>query len=271
MIQVTKLDELLRDEQKNEFYKNSNIVFVGEDGVGKEYLAKEIHGLRKNKDQFVQIDLEVEPALQTKQVRLLVDQTPQSFLQNAKLHTFFFRRLDKLEQHLLLQLAEFLRRARFYLSEQKPNFLELGLLASVEDTEFNHSNKILDNILSEFFIFEVKIPSLRNRKDELIGIARKLTSVCCQKNKKNVLGFTTETENILANYDWPGNLNELQSVLEGACLLNNGGKLITPEVLPPRITVDTVNSRKSISFFDEKKNRTNQKCRNLTACCSYYS
>ena len=84
--------------------------------------------------------------------------------------------------------------------------------------------------------FQLHIPPLRERRDDILPLARHFISLFSAKYfKKNVKGLTEEAEKALCAYDWPGNVRELRNILERCVVLENMDTL-TIEYLPVEMT-----------------------------------
>jgi transcriptional regulator with PAS, ATPase and Fis domain len=83
-------------------------------------------------------------------------------------------------------------------------------------------------------VIYIKVPPLRERKESIPFMARHFLKIFSERNKKNVQEISEETLNILMNYSWPGNVREMQNVIEGAVSLCEKD-IITPEDLPPQV------------------------------------
>ena len=81
-------------------------------------------------------------------------------------------------------------------------------------------------------VFPIQIPALRERRDDILPIARYFLS----KFAPGSLGFSPRVAHILENYDWPGNVRELANAVERAGILA-GKQKIRFEHLPPALTV----------------------------------
>ncbi len=67
--------------------------------------------------------------------------------------------------------------------------------------------------------FEIKVPSLRDRRDDILLFARHFLKQANADLKKSVLGFEPEVEAVFFDYNWPGNLREMKNVIKRATLL----------------------------------------------------
>jgi transcriptional regulator with PAS, ATPase and Fis domain len=76
-------------------------------------------------------------------------------------------------------------------------------------------------------VFEIHLPSLRERIGDIPRLAEELIAVLNQKHECRVTDIAPEVATIFANHDWPGNVRELRNVLERAVILAGAGTITT--------------------------------------------
>ena len=76
-------------------------------------------------------------------------------------------------------------------------------------------------------VFPITVPSLRERPEDILPLARQFLSELLPRFDKNIEGFSRDAENHLLGYSWPGNVRELKNVIERALILERG-PLIQP-------------------------------------------
>ena len=101
-----------------------------------------------------------------------------------------------------------------------------NLLAAVEAGKFRED---LYHRLNEF---EIIIPPLRHRKEDILIFASHFLQQTNAELQKSVIGLTKEVEELLLRYEWPGNIRELKNVIRRACLITDDGTYITKSALP---------------------------------------
>jgi len=90
---------------------------------------------------------------------------------------------------------------------------------------FVTDNKFSENLYFRFKAFELSVPPLRNRKNDIIPLAKSFISYFNEKFGHHVQGINPEIEQKLQNYDWPGNYYELRLLIEHAVLLTRKGEI----------------------------------------------
>ncbi|MCZ7627231.1 MAG: sigma-54 dependent transcriptional regulator [Candidatus Methylomirabilis sp.] len=81
-------------------------------------------------------------------------------------------------------------------------------------------------------VFPIRTPPLRERQEDIPLLVRYFLEKQCRKLKKPVIGLSQEAIDRLCDYDFPGNVRELQNLIERAVLLSNGSRLDLDEWLP---------------------------------------
>ncbi len=94
------------------------------------------------------------------------------------------------------------------------------------------AGRFREDLYYRLHVIPIALPPLRERKEDIIAIAKRFLVEFAKEEEKKFVGFTTETEELLFNYHWPGNVRQLQNVIRNIVVLNQG-MLVTPEMLPP--------------------------------------
>jgi formate hydrogenlyase transcriptional activator len=89
-------------------------------------------------------------------------------------------------------------------------------------------------------VFPVRVPSLRERKDDIPLLAKYFIERYARSTGKKIKNVNRKTLDLLQNYDWPGNIRELQNVIERAVILCDGETLSIDESCMQRETLGTL-------------------------------
>ena len=81
-------------------------------------------------------------------------------------------------------------------------------------------------------VIKIELPPLRERKEDLPLLINHFLEVYSKENNKEITGITEDVMEILEEYGWPGNIRELENLIERAVVLTKS-KLITRTSLPP--------------------------------------
>jgi transcriptional regulator with PAS, ATPase and Fis domain len=88
-------------------------------------------------------------------------------------------------------------------------------------------------------VFPIRVPPLRERRDDIPLLALHFLEKHHKKLNKQVVGFSQEAMDLLCGYDFPGNVRELENMIERALALTGGDAAITPNLLPEKVQGST--------------------------------
>lgn len=226
----------------------ANVLITGDTGVGKEVIANYIHSFSHRADsKFLAINctalplalLESELFGHVKGSFTGADRDKKGLLIEADTGTIF---LDEIGDIALSIQVKLLRA----LQEKKVRPVGGNTELSIKARVIASTNRDLEQMMKEgkfradlyyrLNVFPIHIPSLRERRDDILPIARHFLS----KFAPNSLGFSPRVARILENYDWPGNVRELANAVERASILAGNQKIRFEHLPPALITGDEV-------------------------------
>lgn len=228
----------LRTEIELAIHSPFNVVLEGEDGVGKDYLAKLIYQRRNWGGELVVHDCERTVPDQTGIVRQL---TSPCFLQRLQRSTekdaHFIRRIDLLQAHLLAQLSDFFEELGKRGVFPRRQVLNLGLIGSLQTGRQKESviDIQLHRFLNILFCLKIRIPPLRERTREIPQLVERFISLFNKEQKRKVLGISPDALACLLQYDWPDNICELRREIERSATLTKDCQPIKPQMLSDNI------------------------------------
>jgi DNA-binding NtrC family response regulator len=210
---------------------NSTVMLTGESGTGKELIARAIHynSLRKDRP-FIPVDcnalsetlLESELFGHVKGAFTGAVANKKGMLEIADGGTLF---LDEIGNISLTTQAKLLRviqerefRAVGDTKTQTANFRLItatnkDLKAMVADGRFR------EDLFYRINIFPIRVPPLRERRDDIPALAFHFLRVFSAEMGKQVTEFSEGAMGVLMNYDWPGNVRELENTVQRAVIL----------------------------------------------------
>ncbi|MFD1927574.1 sigma 54-interacting transcriptional regulator [Sporosarcina siberiensis] len=194
------------------------VLLIGETGTGKDLIAESIHNeLFPTTGLFYTLHCHNSDSLLIQ--RLVED------LENNQLYTIFCERIDllsiPLQQKLLKELIK--------LSEGNRQFI-----ASIGDdpVELIASGTLLKDLYYFFSSFTIRIPPLRKRREDILPFTTSYLALRNERFGSVMEGLSTEVEDLFQQYEWPGNLRELELLLDETTSLTTTENVITFDMLP---------------------------------------
>jgi DNA-binding NtrC family response regulator len=87
------------------------------------------------------------------------------------------------------------------------------------------ADEFRNDLYHRFAVVKLEVPSLRQRRDDIVPMAKHFLVEYSQKFKKPFSAISAEAEAALKQYDWPGNVRELKNLIERGVLLSDGPEL----------------------------------------------
>jgi DNA-binding NtrC family response regulator len=224
---------------------DSTVLILGETGTGKELLARIIHDRsRRQKGPFVPVHcaslastlMESELFGHEKGSFTGADQQHLGRFEVAEKGTIFLDEMGELNEEIQVKLLRVLQEKEiFRVGGNRPIPVDVRLLAATHRNleEMVRRGKFREDLYYRLNVISLEVPSLRQRKEDIPALANYFLKKYCQESFKN-LTLTTDTIGYLARYDWPGNIRELQNIIERAVILCEG-PTIKPEDLNLKI------------------------------------
>ena len=241
------------------------VLIYGESGTGKELIARAVHYNGKRKDKpFVVVNcasiprelLESELFGHEKGSFTGAHQRKLGKFELANEGTIFLDEVGELEMLLqakllrVIQQKEFERVGGTELIKTDVRIISAtnrDLKQAVEKREFR------EDLYYRLNSFPISIPPLRQRKGDILIIAEHFLNTLNIKLNKNVKGFTKRALKLVYDYNWPGNVREMENTIE-RCMIISENNMIDIEDLPPHIRAAENNNHVELNgalFSDE--------------------
>jgi DNA-binding NtrC family response regulator len=218
------------------------VLVTGETGTGKELVARALHysGPRKDKP-FVEINCAAIPS-QLLESELFghergaftdAKERKAGLVETADGGTLFLDEIGDLDLGLQAKLLKLLEektvRRLGALRDQK---VDVRIVAATHRhmEQQVRDGKFRADLYFRLRIVEFTLPSLRQRADDILLLARHFLGVHAARYGRSKMDFTPEAEAVLRRHSWPGNVRELRNLMEQAVLLSSG-TLVSPEQL----------------------------------------
>lgn len=223
-----------------------NIMFVGETGTGKEMFARLLHfsGKRAVKP-FIAVNCAAIPAdlIEAElfgigeKVATDVSKRKGKFLA-ADGGTLF---LDELEAFPINLQAKVLRaveeKACTPVGETNPVRCDFRLLSATNEdpNELIHTNRFREDLYHRLATVEVRLPSLKERKQDLHDLILGMLSRIAFNEGKRFAGVSQKLMALLLNYSYPGNLRELNNILRAMVAIGHNGEMLDVHLIPEKL------------------------------------
>lgn len=148
--------------------------------------------------------------------------------------TLYLERVETLSAAAQNALLELLRKAADERSAGRKPVPDVRVIASASEeiAELVTRGEFIGELAYLLNTRPLKVPSLTERRDDVITLARTIVAERARSLGKTLEGLSGKSEQMLLSYSWPGNLRELQSVIERAIVLPSQGQVeIPPELL----------------------------------------
>lgn len=233
----------------------ASVLILGESGTGKELIARAVHMLSPRRNAgFVPINcaaipenlLESELFGHEKGAFTGAIQVKQGKFELAQGGTIFLDEIGDMPLSLQSKLLRVIQERRFErVGGTREIQADIRIIAATHrDIEAEvREKRFREDLFYRLNVFPIRLPPLRERKDALQQLVDYFIARFATQTGKRVRTVCREAMDILGEYDWPGNIRELQNVIERAVILGND--TILPHDLP-----DALNAEKQSGAYN---------------------
>lgn len=213
---------------------DSSVLILGETGTGKELVARRIHELSQRASMpFVAVNcgalpeqlVESEFFGHRKGAFTGADVGRKGLLEVADGGTLFLDELGELDKSMQVKLLRFLESGEVRrVGESEPFHVDVRVVCATNRplVEMVAAGTFREDLLFRINTFEVSLPPLRDRKDDLPALANVLLSRHLKGRAVPTGILSAGAWELLLAHDWPGNVRELANALEHAVILSDG-------------------------------------------------
>ncbi|MDR2765679.1 MAG: sigma-54 dependent transcriptional regulator [Tannerella sp.] len=257
---------------------DANILITGENGTGKEVIAREIQRLSsRNKEVLITVDMGAitESLFESE----LFGHVKGSFtdaktdrigkFEAANHGTLFLDEIGNLSYPLQAKLLNALQSRQIVrVGGNKPIPVDIRLICATNRDLHESAGKgeFREDLLYRINTIRIEIPPLRERKDDIQPLAEFFLEKYARKYNKKGLSFSPATLNRLQAYHWPGNIRELQHTVEKTVILSETDILqindlhLNPAANPANVKLDNMTLEEAEKILIQnalKRNRNN--------------
>ena len=214
------------------------VLFTGESGAGKEVFARELHKRSDRADQpMISVNcaaipetlIEAELFGVEKGAFTGADAARPGRFERAKGGTLFLDEIATLSLGAQAKLLRVLQENEFErVGGNKLLHADVRLIAATNDDLYDsvEQGRFRADLLHRITTFPIHIPPLRQRKEDIPLLANHFLRKLCKRHNRSVTGFTDALVRHFHDYRWPGNVREMENLIERAVILADDGELI---------------------------------------------
>lgn len=216
---------------------DANVLILGENGTGKQVFAYELHQLSQRKNQiFMHVDLgslnenlfESELFGYAKGAFTDAKEDKPGRFEIAEGGTIFLDEIGNLSLGLQAKLLSVIQnRTITRLGESKERKIDVRLITATNMplNDMVSKGTFRQDLLFRINTVELILPNLAQRGDDIILLADHFLHTFSNKYHKHFLSINDEAKEMLLNYYWPGNIRELQHVMERAVIMSDSNEI----------------------------------------------
>jgi len=213
------------------------VFLSGESGTGKELIARFIHEHAKNRTgPFVTVNCAAIPEglLEAELFGYEKGAFTGAYIQRLgkfeRAHggTLLLDEVSEMPTHLQAKLLRVLQEGEVdRLGSKSPIEVQVRVIATTnqDPIQLVKEGKFRHDLFYRLNVFSIFCESLKNRMEAIENFAKWFVVQACEKHEKTAIELTPAAMEKLKNYEWPGNIRELQNILERAVVLADGSKL----------------------------------------------
>ena len=222
---------------------DANILILGENGTGKDLIAKAIHqkSLRA-KEPYIKVDVGAltetlfESELFGHKKGAFTDAKEERVgrIEAANGGTLFLDEIGNItlqQQAKLLSVLQNRQVTRLGSNQPVPVDIRLICATNVPLQELANENRFRKDLIYRINTVEITLPPLRKRKEDIIMLAKHFAGVYASKYMKQGIGFDRGALDKLMQYHFPGNVRELQYTIERAIIMSDNDMLTEKDLL----------------------------------------
>lgn len=243
---------------------DTTVLITGESGTGKERVASSIHNLSPRKEgPFIKINcaslpsnlIETELFGHEKGAFTGAVERRTGRFELADKGTLFLDEIGEMALDMQVKLLRVLQEKEIErIGGSTPIKVDVRIIAATNrnlEKEVAEGRFRLD-LYYRLNVFPIHLPSLRERREDIGLLARHFIDIYNGRTGKSVTGLSTEALNSLLSYNWPGNIRELENLMERSVLLSKGA-VIEEIPLPHHEEVETDIGERKLKTIEENE------------------
>ena len=210
----------------------STVLITGESGTGKELVARAIHYTSPRKDKpFISVNcMALNPGVLESELfghekGSFTGATSQKigYFEMANGGTLFIDEVGEMPLSMQVKLLRVLQNQRFMRVGGTAEIISRFRLVAATNRDLRDEvakGRFREDLFYRLSVVPLRVPPLRERREDIIGLAEAFAESYCQRYGRPSLRLTDAERACLLNYSWPGNVRELKNIIERAVILN---------------------------------------------------
>ncbi len=240
-----KVKEVTRFLQKASV-TNTTILLTGESGTGKTFIAGEIHkASRRSGGPFIHVNCAAIPYNLMESELFGYEEGAftgarkggkKGYFEMAYGGTLFLDEIGEIPLQLQGKLLEVLQsKTFFHVGGTRQITSDVRVIAATNKNlkEMVREKRFREDLFYRINVFPIDIPPLRERRSGLYSIVMDILPDVCKRMGIEPLVLSSQAYKKILQYPWPGNIRELENVLEKAAILSNGKIILSDDILLP--------------------------------------
>jgi DNA-binding NtrC family response regulator len=216
---------------------DANVLITGDNGTGKELIARELHRQSKRTDEIM-VSVDMGSISETLFESELFGHKKGAFtdarenrtgkIVNASGGTLFLDEIGNLPLHLQPKLLTVLQnRTVTPIGSNQSIPIDIRLICATNRNlqQMVEEGTFRQDLLYRINTIQIEIPPLRERKKDIVAIADYFLKIYCNKYRKTCTKISNPGIQKLTEYQWPGNVRELQHAIEKAVILSDKNEI----------------------------------------------
>jgi transcriptional regulator with GAF, ATPase, and Fis domain len=240
---------------------DSTVLVYGESGTGKELCARAIHRNSNRREQpFVAINcaaltetlLESELFGHERGAFTGAVTQKRGQLEMANTGTIFLDEMGEISPALQAKLLRVLQERDFMrVGGTRSIPLNIRVIAATNKNLLTATREgtFREDLYYRLNVVAITMPPLRDRKEDIPQLANYFGAKYSERCNRRIMGISADAGMLLKQYDWPGNIRELENAIERAVVLGSSG-MILPEDLPEALHETPAQSMRSSTYHE---------------------
>jgi len=244
MVGVSKPFRDLLDLVRQVAESDASVLVTGEIGTGKHLVARVLHESSPRADKpFVSVNCSA-PSESLLEVELFGRSAPDGAVRSARLEqadggTMFLEEVADMPPPVQVKLLSFIQDGTYEPvggGARRPASVRVVAASNRDLLEEVRGGRFREDLYYRLNVISLRVPTLRERREDISLLATHFLQAHVKKSGKAIVGFTERALGVLVNFDWPGNIRQLENAIERAVVLCDEPE-IEPRHLPRSLMV----------------------------------